>query len=215
MKGTMSRVEQQAIRVFGVCAAVLMVVGISWAAQVPNQFVPKTVASSSQVNANFKYLSDRSWEQASTGGLYHAGNIGIATVSPAEKLEVTGNVKVSGDVTVGGYIKGSTIRARICNGKAYQCTIKACLALCQSYGERVATKAELFAFASGGGNLCRALWMLDATLMQPRTGYPMYKNMTSGGCGPANTGDVPRLVLSSTTHTWASTTLADCACHGL
>ena len=44
------------------------------------------------------------WTTSGTTINYGAGNVGIATASPTEKLEVTGNVKVSGTVE-GGNIK--------------------------------------------------------------------------------------------------------------
>ena len=130
----MGRLKPKMFRALAVAAAVVAVVGIAWAATLPFTFKPKTAALSGQVNANFKFLSDRAWEQGTGGGLYHTGNVGVAAAKPAEKLEVTGKAKTSANVTAGGNIKGKAIRFRQCAGGLYSCNIKTCLALCHFGG---------------------------------------------------------------------------------
>ena len=53
-------------------------------------FSPGTPAKASQVNENFKYLEDRSWDRTlpSTDLYYNGGNVGIGTANPAGKLHV-------------------------------------------------------------------------------------------------------------------------------
>jgi hypothetical protein len=207
--------EKRIIRVVGVVLSVTVVVAISFAAQVPNSFVANTVASASEVNQNFKYLTDRSWELAAGGSLHHTGNIGIGNSNPTEKLEITGNAKVSGDLAVGGYVKGKGVQYRKCAGGLYTCNPRDCMNLCQANGERMATYDEVFAWTSGGNNHCTAVWILHPTLGGACKGIPMYINTTSTGCGPANTGDVPRITGCTAKVGWDDTAKADCACHTL
>ena len=81
---TNNKGETRWVKVGGVAVSVLVVGAISYAAQVPNAFVPNTVASASQRNLNFTYLGERAWELAAGGGLHHPGNIGIGNNSRAK-----------------------------------------------------------------------------------------------------------------------------------
>ncbi len=53
----------------------------------------------------------------------------------------------------------------------------------------------------------------------PVAAYPMFSNRTSSGCGPQNTGDIPRLAGYSTFNgdesNWSQTNTYDCACSSL
>lgn len=106
MTRLVSKLEKRAIKVLGVLMATGVVVAISYAAQVPHAFVPDTVASAGEVNANFDYLAERAWELGSNG-IYHNGNIGIGTASPTEKLDVSGNIHASGNVVADGTLQTS------------------------------------------------------------------------------------------------------------
>jgi hypothetical protein len=66
------------------------------AASVPNLFVAGTVIDASKVNENFKYLADRSWELSGSNLYYNTGNVGIGTATPGAKIEVAGQIKITG-----------------------------------------------------------------------------------------------------------------------
>jgi len=129
----------------------------------------------------------------------------------------SGVVSVSGaDLEVDQQISGERLQFRNC-GSTYTCTPTACLALCQSNGERMAFTDEVLAWASEGQGHCAWMWMLErdanAQASQPVMAYPMYSNRTTTGCGPTNTGDVPRLAgYSRPGDGWSSTSTYDCAC---
>jgi hypothetical protein len=74
--------------------------GIVYAATVPNTFSPNTVASSAEVNENFSYLADRSWDLNGTDLYYNGGNVGVGTTAPSYPLEVVDGVGASGHVDV-------------------------------------------------------------------------------------------------------------------
>ena len=54
--------EKWIVKIVGVVASVVVVVGVVYAVKVPNTFVDGNVASAKQVNDNFKYLADRIFE---------------------------------------------------------------------------------------------------------------------------------------------------------
>lgn len=97
----MGKLEKRTIKVLGVVLATGAVVASSYAAQVPHAFVPDTVASAGEVNANFDYLAERAWE-LSANGIYHTSNAGIGTDNPTEKLTVDGNINTTGNLAVSG-----------------------------------------------------------------------------------------------------------------
>jgi len=85
--------------VLGVICCLIAVTIVS-AATVPNSFVSGDPISSSQVNQNFTYITDRSWELSGTNLYYLAGNIGIGTATPSEKLDVSGNLAIGDGVSL-------------------------------------------------------------------------------------------------------------------
>lgn len=74
-----------------IVATVLVSAAVVYAATVPYTFTSGTVAKSSEVNANFTYLADRSWEKSGSNLYYSSGNVGIGTSTPSAKLEVYGS----------------------------------------------------------------------------------------------------------------------------
>lgn len=61
--------------------AILGVAVISYAAvTVPNTFTAGTTAKASEVNANFSYLADRSWDKTASGVNYNGGNVVVGTM---------------------------------------------------------------------------------------------------------------------------------------
>lgn len=74
-----------------IVATVLVSAAVVYAATVPYTFTSGTVAKSSEVNSNFSYLADRSWEKSGSNLYYSSGNVGIGTASPGELLHVEGN----------------------------------------------------------------------------------------------------------------------------
>lgn len=74
-----------------VAMAVLISVAVVYAATVPYTFTSGTVAKSSEVNSNFSYLADRSWEKSESNLYYSNGNVGIGTSSPDRNLVVAGS----------------------------------------------------------------------------------------------------------------------------
>ena len=79
---------------------ITMVLAVSatvvYAASVPQTFTAGTVAKSSEVNENFDYLDQRSWELSGTDLYYENGNIGIGTTSPDFELDVAGDINFTG-----------------------------------------------------------------------------------------------------------------------
>ena len=107
------------------------------------------------------------------------------------------------------------MNVRQCDGGLHSCTPRACLLLYQTNSERMAAYDELFAWANGGSSYCNIMWMLHTGMKGPCAGFPMYGNKTNTNCGPANTGDIPRMIGCESASTWDATTKADCACHTL
>ncbi|KJU84261.1 hypothetical protein MBAV_003540 [Candidatus Magnetobacterium bavaricum] len=65
--------------------ALLFLTLSAYAGSVPNVFTSGTVAKSSEVNDNFTYLGERSWDKTSDGNLYFAnGIVGIGTTNPVK-----------------------------------------------------------------------------------------------------------------------------------
>ncbi|MGA1867472.1 MAG: hypothetical protein ACMUJM_02880 [bacterium] len=70
--------------------------GVVYSASVPHTFVAGTTAKASEVNENFSYLAERSWD-LSESSLYFNGKVGIGTASPLAKLHI-----LNGDFSMGG-----------------------------------------------------------------------------------------------------------------
>ncbi|QWR77429.1 tail fiber domain-containing protein [Candidatus Magnetomonas plexicatena] len=69
---------------------VLVLAVVAYAATVPYTFSSGTTAKSSEVNSNFTYLANRSWELSSSNLYYSNGNVGIGESSPMGLLQVGG-----------------------------------------------------------------------------------------------------------------------------
>ena len=113
----------------------------------------------------------------------------------------------------GGEIVGNHLRFLKCREKTYACTPLDCLAKCLELKMRMATYSEVYAWASGGRNHCAFMWMLHPIKILVKA-YPMYSNRTASGCGPRDTGNIPRMV-GTTAHKWKDEDKADCACSSL
>ncbi len=92
MKRIMEHLKKKRLYRYAIVVAILTVtVAAVYAATVPYTFTSGTVASSSEVNSNFSYLADRSWEKSGSNLYYSNGSIGIGTTSPGELLHVEGS----------------------------------------------------------------------------------------------------------------------------
>jgi hypothetical protein len=76
----------------------LVSAAVVYAVTVPYNFSSGTVAKSSEVNSNFSYLADRSWEKSGSSLYYSSGNVGIGTANPSVGLEVNGAIKFGPDL---------------------------------------------------------------------------------------------------------------------
>ena len=65
-----------------IVVAVFVSAVVVYAATVPYTFTSGTVASSSEVNANFSYLADRSWEKSGSNFYYSNGSGGGRNIKP-------------------------------------------------------------------------------------------------------------------------------------
>jgi hypothetical protein len=137
------------------------------------------------------------------------GNVGIGTTEPSEKLEVNGNLKVTGTGSL------QHLKFLECGGR-YRCTPKDCLAKCIGLGMRMATYTEVYAWASGGNDHCAWMWMLHSVQGLVRA-FPMYHNYTvPGQCGRVGTGDIPRMEgFAKAKGSWNSNEKYNCACSSL
>ncbi|MBN2799975.1 MAG: hypothetical protein JXX28_12585 [Deltaproteobacteria bacterium] len=141
----------------------------------------------------------------------------LATDTDTDTLSLTGaSLAVDGEVQSETLrLEGNSLHFLQCAGGGYSCTPKQCLDLCRSRGERMATTDQVFAGASRGYEACAHMWMLDpGNPANVTLAYPMFHNTTSSGCGPTNTGEVPRLVVSGA-YPWNSASTYNCACSSM
>jgi hypothetical protein len=82
-----------------------------------------------------------------------------------------------------------------CRGKSYDCLPKECSNLCASHGYRMATLEEVLQYAAKKNNICQWMWVLKTGNVngEVTSAFPMYYNYPTTACGPANTGDFPRV----------------------
>ncbi|MBF0313248.1 MAG: hypothetical protein HQK50_05640 [Oligoflexia bacterium] len=80
-----------------------------------------------------------------------------------------------------------------CNNILYNCTPKECLQHCLSQHKRMVTIDDLLKWAAKGQDYCNGMWALTG-LNDLISGFPMFRNRTTSGCGEINTGDVPRII---------------------
>jgi len=150
----------------------------------------------------------------------------IDDVSTYLDADITNNkvTVLAADLEVEDHVYGKTFSRQRCGGTTYNCTPTECQSLCQAIGGRMAFMEEALAWASAGNNQCAWMWMLEDTpstnrRAYPIAAYPMFNNRTSSGCGPLNTGDVPRLAgyntFSGDDSNWSLTNTYDCACSSL
>jgi hypothetical protein len=134
------------------------------------------------------------------------GNVGIGTANPNAKLDVRGSIKGQ------GFFHAKKDK----DGEHYKATPLDCVEVCTSLGGRMATLAEMYAHASSKADICAWMWVLDNNnIGKVARGYPMYNNRTSSGCGPLNTGNVPRVVSPQVNLPWSTADKFDCGCHGI
>lgn len=118
-----------------------------------------------------------------------------------------------GDLVVDGRTFSDDLTLRRCDDTLYACTPMECLDACAANGERIATTDEVLAWAAKGNQACQWAWMIDRNNPSvPVYSYPMFNNRVNPGCGPLNTGNVPRFGEGPFTSTWGTAQQFNCAC---
>lgn len=71
------------------------------AVTIPNTFTAGTTAKAADVNANFSYLTDRSWDKSGSSLIYNGGVLGIGTSNPKGAVASgAGSIQLGGATTV-------------------------------------------------------------------------------------------------------------------
>lgn len=190
-------------------------VGIGTAAPIRKLHVNGEISVSRSDRTAYINVSD----EVGNGG----GNIVLRGLDDTGKTGVDANILLQGNVGVGKYPEAKLdvngeVRAIgfFVINTGYKSTPLQCVDECAKKGGRMATVPEMYAFASGKNQACSYLWVLDdLNIGMVASGYPMYRNLTGDGCGPINTGEVPRVVGLTRNQSWSSKTGYDCGCYGI
>ena len=127
------------------------------------------------------------------------------TTTMTGDLTVNQDLTAKGDVTITGLLtfeEPSFFYVKKEEGN-YMAHPLDCLELCWKNHARVATVSEAYEYAATGGSICSYLWLLDD--QNPgclATGFPMFENRTSKGCGTQDTGNVPRIAHLKSNLAW-------------